>query len=90
MQDKIETLLRAYLEETNRENEFIAEVLGSLAKGVAQRRQMIDEIAAAAEKITASRDEVTAAPPPKLGPSLERAIQKLRDAGGVNGTDTAH
>jgi hypothetical protein len=83
MQREIEALLKAYVEDRQREGKLVTELLTALAVGAASRRQMMEDITLAVAQIgveaplAAAPVEEPAAYDPPYDPVTE-AVSQLR------------
>ena len=81
MQREIEALLKAYVEDRQREGKLVTDLLTAIAVGAASRRQMMEDIATA---VTSIRPVArTEAPPPSQPASFDpvsEAVSQLRSA----------
>lgn len=85
MQREIEALLKAYVEDRQREGQLVTDLLTAIALGAASRRQMIDDIAFAVGRVRSEgaiapvRAPVNAEPAQDYDP-VSDAVGQLRSA----------
>lgn len=80
MHHEIENLLRAYIEEANRESRLIQDVLTALATGSAARQRMVRDLSNAAIQASTPRNSTLATDTATFATDVNLAISRLRGA----------